>query len=291
MKYSEPILSIVVLDFGKQVESYMCLASIRKHVKVPYKVIFCDNGALQEYPVNYLKDGLIDKLIINRHSDGLGIGTRDLFAAVFSPLTLYLQNDQCFSRDFTEQDLVALSGYLGASDNGGPTIASISLAGSPCGKGIYSERAHIISTRFYKDMERNGILGYHGAGKWHDGPWREAQIQAFYKKENLTHWEPNILPWVSDNGVFALRDMGDGGVFVHRTDTKQVWVIVRPKTKNPAYPKMTDEEFKLCANGLWPDGKIPEQEIKDSFECWNNTLLVQNQAQYISDMRLRFNSQ
>lgn len=288
MSYREPILTIVVLDFGKQVESYLCLQSIKRHVKVEHKVIFCDNGAVEDYPLEYLREGLIDQLIINRESNGLGIGTRDLFASTFSAVTIYLQNDQFFARDLTEQDFIALTGNMGATLPDNRRVGSISLAGSPCGEGIYSERAHLISTRFYKDMERSGILGYHGAGKWHDGPWREAQIQAFYKQQNLVHWTPPVQPWVADNGVFALRDMGDGGVFIHRTDTKQVWVIVPPKVKNPVYPKMTDGEFLLCSKNEWPDGKIPEAELKDSFVCWDQSPLVQMQDDYIRDARERF---
>lgn len=288
MKFSEPILTIAVLDFGKQVESYVCLKSIKEHVKVPHKVVFCDNGSIEDYPFEYLKEGLIDQLITNRDSNGLGIGTRDLFAAIFSPVTIYLQNDQYFARDLTEQDFVALTSNMGVTLENGQRVASISLAGSPCGEGVYSERAHLISTRFYKDMEREGLLGYHGAGKWHDGPWREAQIQSFYKQQNLTHWQPPVMPWVADNGVFALRDMGDGGVFIHRTDTKQCWVILPPKVKNPAYPKMNDEEFALCIKNEWPDGKIPEAELKDSFDCWSNTDLVKMQGDYIKDTRERF---
>jgi len=287
MTYQEPILTVAVLDFCKPHESRLCLESVKRHLKVGHKIIFCDNGSGEDYPLQFVREGLVDQLIVNRDSTGLGLGTRDLFAAVFSPVTLYLQNDQIFVRDFQEMEFVGLVNQFGAGD-GTRKIGSISLAGQPCGPNIYSERAHLISTKFYKDMERNGLLGYHGAGKYHDGVWRERQIQDLYAKEGLVHWMPPILPWVSDNGVYALRDMGEGGVWLHRTDTKALWVIIPPQTKNPAYPKLTDEEFETAKRGEWVDATIPSQEAKDSFHCWDETELAKMEKQYVDDLRERF---
>lgn len=287
MIYQEPILTVAVLDFCKPFESRLCLESVKRHLKVGHKVIFCDNGSGEDYPLQFVKEGLVDQLIVNRESTGLGLGTRDLFAAVFSPVTLYLQNDQIFARDFTEMEFVSLVNQFGAGD-GVKKVGSISLAGQPCGAGIYSERAHLISTRFYKDMERNGFLGYHGAGKYHDGVWRERQIQDIYAKENLVHWMPPTAPWVADNGVYALRDMGKGGVWLHRTDTKALWVIVPRVTKDAVYPKITDEEFETAKRGEWVDATVPSQEAKDSFHCWDETELAKMEKDYVEDLRARF---
>lgn len=287
-KYIEPLLSVLVLDYAKPYESRLCLESIKRHVKIKHNVIFCDNGSNEQYSFDFLKEGLIDRLIINRESTGLGLGTRDLFASSFGNVSLYMQNDQIFIRDLTEMEFVGLVNQFGAGD-GVKKVGSISLAGQPCGQGIYSERAHLISTKFYKDMERSRVLGYHGAGKYHDGIWRERQIQDLYAKENLVHWMPPIAPWVQDNGVYAVRDMGDGGVWLHRTDTKSVWVIVPPVEKNPAYPKMTDEEFEKAKLGQWIDGDIPEVEKADSFHCWDDTNLAKMEKEYVQDLRNRFN--
>jgi hypothetical protein len=287
MTYQEPILTVAVLDFCKPHESRLCLESVKRHLKVGHKIIFCDNGSGEDYPLQFVREGLVDQLIVNRESMGLGLGTRDLFAAAFGPVTLYLQNDQIFVRDFQEMEFVGLVNQFGAGD-GTRKIGSISLAGQPCGPNIYSERAHLISTKFYKDMERNGLLGYHGAGKYHDGVWRERQIQDLYTKEGLVHWMPPILPWVSDNGVYALRDMSEGGVWLHRTDTKALWVVIPPQTKNPAYPKLTDEEFETAKRGEWVDATIPSQEVKDSFHCWDETELAKMEKQYVDDLRERF---
>lgn len=290
MKYQEPILSIFVLDYAKPIESRLCLESVKRHVKVPYKVIFVDNGSGEDYSLQFLKEGLVDQLIINRDSTGLGIGTRDGMNACFGQVALMLQNDQLFIKDFLMPEFISLVTNFGATTEDGKKVGSINLAGNVAPEGVYSERAHLISTRFYKDMERNNILGYAGAGPYHDaGPWREAQIQELYARENLIHWTPPAMPWVRDNGVYALRDMKEGGVFLHRTDTKQVWVIVPPTgDKNPMYPKMTEEEFSMCKRGEWMDGRIPSLERQDSFNCWGSTELAQMELIYVSDLRERF---
>ena len=66
--YTEPELSICVLDFCKPYESRFLLESIRRHIKIPHRIIFCDNGSNEEYPVKFLRDGLIDQLIINKEA-------------------------------------------------------------------------------------------------------------------------------------------------------------------------------------------------------------------------------
>ena len=289
MEYRDPVLTVSVLDFAKPIESRICLESIKRHVKVAHKVVFCDNGSGEDYPISFVREGLVDQLIVNQGSMGLGLGTRDIMNASFSPYTLMMQNDQLFSRDLTQADFDALTSQLGKEING-KKIASINLAGKIAPANHYSERSHIVFTTFYKQMERNGELGYAGAGPYHHaGPWREASIQAIYAAQGLIHWTPPTTPWVSDNGVFAVRDEAQGGIFLHRTDLKKCWVIVPPiGPKNPLYPKMTDAEFELAKKGEWVDGAIPEQEIADSFDCWSGTDLAQMETQYVADLRRRF---
>lgn len=287
MEYRDPVLTVCVLDFCKPYESRLCLESIKRHVKIPHKVVFCDNGSGEDYPISFVREGLVDQLIVNRESTGLGLGTRDCMNASFSPYTMMMQNDQLFARDLTENDFDALTSQLGKEVDG-KKIASINLAGRVAPVNQYSERGHIVFTTFYKQMERNGELGYHGAGKYHNGPWREAQIQAIYAEQGLIHWTPPTTPWVSDNGVFAVRDMGDS-VYCHRTDTKALYVIVPPIGKrNPVYPKVSEDEWNTILFNLWPDGKIPEQEVKDSFDCWSGTDLAKMEVQYVADLRRRF---
>lgn len=283
LTYQEPHLSVLVLDYAKPIESRLCLESVKRHIKVPHTVVFCDNGGGEDYPLQFVRDGLVDQLIVNRHSRGLGLGTRDLFALSPGRLALYLQNDQCLVGDLAEESINALCEPM---YRGQPMVVSVSLAGAPCGRGVYSERAHLIETNLYSTIEHAGDLGYHGAGPYHDGPWREEQMQQLYQRQGWTHYTDHP-PLVRDNGVYAVRDMGNGGLWCHRTDTKQLWCIVPPTVKNHAYPKLSDAEFALAARGRWVDGTVPEVEAKDSFDCWSQTALGQMQSAYIADLRRR----
>lgn len=280
--YVEPPLAVAVLDFKKPFESHLCLQSIKRHVKVPHTVIFCDNGSGEDYPLSFLREGLIDQLIINRDSRGLGLGTQDIVALARARWAIMMQNDQLFVRDLTIDDLIEMETCMHY-----PVAASISLAGAPCGDGIYSERAHLFCPQTYRNWEQALPLGFHGAGPYHDGVWRERQLQDHYQREGLTHliWPQ---PFVADNGVFAVRDMKEGGLWCHRTDTKTLWCIRPPTDWNPAYPLLTEDERTTVTNGLWPlSGRIPEQERGHSFDCWSRSQLGTLQDAYIADLRRR----
>jgi hypothetical protein len=282
--HKEPELTITCLDYAKPIESRILLESIKRHVKFPVKVVFVDNGSNEDYSYQFLKEGLVDQLIVNKESLGLGLGTRDAVNAVFGPYYLMAQNDQLFGRDFTYQEFEHIKNLLESEH-----IMSVSLAGANCGPQVYSERGYIMKTQLYKFMEHRIPLGYAGAGKFHDaGDWREAQIQNFYKNNNLIHLT-DYPQMVIDNGVFAVRDMGDGGVWCHRTDLKKLWQITSVKKLNSTYPKFSEEERKFVSvYGQWPDGRIPEQEKAHSFDCWSNTQLGRMEKEYIDNLRVRF---
>src|SRR3989338_11219459 len=111
-EYAEPELSYLVLDFLKEEETRRCLESVKRHTKFSHKVIYLHNGPA-EYPARFLKEGLCDQLIQTSTNTGLGIGTRDLFAAPFSPYSFYLQNDQFLNRDFMQEEFRALVAMIG----------------------------------------------------------------------------------------------------------------------------------------------------------------------------------
>ena len=269
LEYREAPLAVLVLDFLKDEETRLCLESIKRHVKVEHTIIYHHNGQA-DYPSDFLREGLVDQLIQTKQNHGLGIGTRALFAAAFSPYSLYCQNDQFFVRDFNEEDFKAMVATLENQPQGSSAeIGSISLAGAPCGDGVYSERSHLISTRFYQDLERSGVLGCHGAGPYHDGIWREAEIQRFYRDYNLWHmiWPQ---PFVQDNGKCAIRENPDGSIWIHYPDTKQAWLAKGPVKERHVYPKFSDREWDaVIANQNWEPGQIPENEAKESFHVWN----------------------
>lgn len=275
MKYEEPELSILVLDFKKPEESRLCLESIKRHVKIPHKVIYLHNGASETYPYEFLKEGLVDHFIQTKDNTGLGIGTRDLFAACFSKYALYFQNDQILGADITEEIFRAIKTLFGKflTDSEGKltelSVKSISVAGPVCGPWIYSERAHFIETDFYKKMESDGVLSFGGAGPYHSTKWREACIQEYYKGNKFVH-ATHIQPFVIDNGRRALRQNPDGSVWQHFPDSKGLKLVSGPVKEKHVYPYFTDAEWEeVLKTQTWPDGKIPEREKDQSFHVWN----------------------
>ncbi len=273
MKYSEPRLSYLVLDFQKPEESRLLLESLHAHTKFPFKIIYLHNGPT-DYAQRFLDQGLIDQLVVTRKNNGLGIGTRNLFAACFTKYAIYAQNDQFLGREFTEGEFDALTSMID-KDMHGQVVTSIGLAGAPCGTNVYSERAHLIKTAWYKGLEKDlgdeegEGLPNGGAGPYHADVWREGWMQSFFKNSNCMHWTyPN--PLFGDNGKTAMRQNPDGSVWQHYPDTKQLWLVRGPVIEKYVYPKFTDEEWVevIRANG-WPAGKIPANEVKDSFQYWH----------------------
>ncbi len=259
--YEEPQVSFLVLDYQRPEAALTCLQSIRDRVKLDrYKVIYCHNGEA-EYPHTLLRTGLIDELIVPRVNGGLGLGTRALFAACFSPLAIYWQVDQVMARDLDEYTVKALTGLFEHQ----PKVKSISLAGPVCGTGVYSERAHVISTAFYRDLEHKLPLTHGGAGPWHHVMWREEQIQSYYRAHGYVHYT-EATPFAIDNGRDAVRQNPDGSVWRHEPDTKRAWLVSGPVKEPYVYPKLSQREWnEVIATQAWPEGKIPEDEVKDSF--------------------------
>ncbi len=298
-EHKEPKVSFLVLDYQKPNESLLLLNSIKQHVKFPHKVIYLHNGP-SDYAKRFMDLGLVDQLIVTSKNNGLGIGTRDLFAACFTEFAIYVQNDQILGRDFEEAELDGLISML-LSEVDGKWITSISLAGAPCGQNVYSERAHLIRTIQYRFLEKDLFeimkeewsiydcptdtgLPDGGAGPYHDQPWREGWMQQFYRSNNYIHWVyPNQM--FIDNGVYAVRQSTDGSLWVHRTDNKKLWNIIKPKEVNSVYPKLTNEEWQLSLTSGWKDGDIPAKENnpKDSFKCWNQS--PDDDKKYVEQLR------
>lgn len=273
--YTEPPVSFLVLDYDRFEAAQSCLKSIRHYCKLPhYQIIYLHNGLLSDrrglpdYPLLLLQDGLIDQLITPRINGGLGLGTRTLFGACFSPLAIYWQVDQVMGRDFTQDEVDDLMRTLAPDSrvDGSRICMSVSLAGPVCGTDVYSERAGAMLTETYRMLEREVPLGAGGAGPWHHLPWREGAIQQFYREHGYfhhTHWKPLAV----DNGRDAARQNPDGSRWRHQPDTKRLWLLgSHPVKERYVYPKLTDAEWaRVIETQSWPPGEIPEQERKDSF--------------------------
>lgn len=261
--YEDPPLTVAVLDYLKEAETRLCLESVKRHIKVPHRVHYLHNGPAA-HAQRFYELGLVDLLLQTKTNEGLGLGTRALMASVFSPCTLVLQNDQIVGRDLGLAELELLVSRLATIENG-VGIASISLAGPVGGVGVYSERAHIAMTAFYRKMEHSIPLPAGGAGPWHHLQWREEAIQQHYYRSRLIHatdWPPLVI----DNGSTAVRSNPDGSRWKHEPDTKRLWLEAGPVRERYVYPKLTEEEWaEVISTQSWPDGQIPEQEKASSF--------------------------
>jgi len=270
--YQEPQVSFLILDFQRERAARQCLQSLRDHVRFPARFIYCHNGAA-DYPLDLLRAGYIDDLIMPRENGGLGLGTRALFAACFSQLAVSWQVDQIMGRDFTLEELDRLADLLGqtyrAPGINHQIIKSISLAGSVCGHNVFSERAFIMKTRDYKRWEQDLPLSPGGAGPFHHQLWREGQLQAHYKENDYLHWT-DWPPLAIDNGRDAVRQNPDGSIWKHEPDRKGLWLVQGPVKERYVYPKLSEQEWRFVLDTQsWPPGAIPEQERKDSFHVWN----------------------
>jgi hypothetical protein len=296
--YIEPELTILILDFLKEEATRDCIYSVNRHIKVPHKIHYYHNGHC-EYAHDLYNEGLVDRLIQSRVNEGLGIGTRDLVASCFSPYFMMLQNDQVIGRDFTEDEFEAIQSKLretrpserplsvrtdltytvdgvpGEDSSETKVIetreriyGSVGLAGSVGGGGVYSERCHIMPTVLYKRLEY--VLSAGGAGPYSHLPWREGQIQEYYKMRGWTHltdWPPLVV----DRGVWTIRTNPDTSLLHMRTDTKALWWERKP-TESYVFPELTEAEWAASIAGQWVNGTVPETYLKkgQSFNCWGD---------------------
>lgn len=256
--YTEPQVSFLVLDFRKEQETRACLESLARHVKIPHKVVLLDNGGAQDYVWKLYQEGLCDVVISKRVGRGGGFGQTDLFRWCDTPYAVFVQNDQELLCDIDERALDQLTLAL----NGG--FHCVDLNGDQSRKGIWTDRAHMIKTDFF-----NGLGPFPNGGPGDDArPWNEAYLQKVFAERGyrIAHVTPAIF---ADCGKWSVREAG-GGIFKHRCDTKQMFVVRPPIHRSDVYPPFNDQEWSLALAGCWVDGTIPEAWKAHSFRHWKD---------------------
>jgi len=279
MKEYNPELSILVLDYLKEFETRLCLNSIKSHVNIPHKIILLDNGSSEDYCWQIYKEGLCDVLISKKIGGGGGYGQTDLIRFCDTKYFLFVQNDQYLQYPINENSFNQFKNLL---DNG---YSCVDLNGDQSCRGVWTDRAHMMKTEVFNNL---GPFPNGGPGEFHELRWNENYLQEIFQQKELriAHIDPKFF---QDFGVYSVRDMGDGGVFIHRTDTKAAWVITPPKIQNNSYPNVTPEEFTIMWRGEWEDGRIPEKEKLHSFNCWGSFLEVaKREKEYIEKIREKF---
>jgi hypothetical protein len=269
MKRFNDKVTILILDYNKKEESLQCLESVQEHCKFNKEVIFYSNGGEQDYVVDFYKRGLIDKCLLSSKNFGLGVGTTDLLQLCRTEYFIYLQQDQFFWKDITEEDIEIWKNTLEDT-----RVGAISLAGFPCGANIYSDRCHFAKTDFFRGMDNWGEgMPDCGCGPFWNGAetYNENFIQRYFKEFDYVTLAVNPPPIV-DNGKTSIRENPDGSIWSHRPSTKELKLIKGPVKEKFGHPNLTDDEWNLVLETQsWPEGKIPERELSYSFkvEGWD----------------------
>lgn len=257
--------AFLLLDFNRPEESELCLYSIKKFAKFPYKLYYLANGNFKPYAKSYKKLGYIDELIESEKNIGCGPGTRLLYETCKEPYAFYIQVDQYLGRELTEERVNHWIDILEGRIEQYKNVKWIDLAGNQ-GHGVYSERANFINVDFYNSIK--GSWG--GPGETADQLWREEVVQNYTKKYNYQFISYNYFV---DNGKVSIRQNPDGSVWSHYTDEKKLFLLKGPVKEKYVYPKLSDKEWKeVLKTQKWEDGKIPEKEKDHSFIVWSDTI-------------------
>jgi hypothetical protein len=258
--YKEPVVSFLVLDFNKATETRECLESIRRHAKISHKTVLLDNGADPSvtYPTDFYQEGLCDILIRKRAGRGGGYGQTDLFRWCDTKFAVFVQNDQKLMLDIDDTIFSRLTELLADGYH------CVDLNGDQSGRGAWTDRAHLIETSFF-----NRLGPFPNGGPGLDAqPWNEAYLQRVFQERGykIAHVSPSVF---QDCGKWSIREAGDG-LYKHRTDTKQLYVLRKPTYRTEIYPPLDENEWFIMLNGTWADGAIPKAWQQHSFQCWSD---------------------
>jgi len=255
-----PRVSFLVLDYEKPEESRKCLQSIKTNAKFPHYTIFLSNGTKNyEYCFDFYREGLIDKLILRKDNTGCGNGTVELSESCETEYFIYVQNDQFLIQEINEfyikviLDKMELEGFN-----------YIDLSGAQAGYGNFTERAGIFKTEFYKKIPKGEKNKYGGPGPFNNVRYVESYVQQFFKENKI---KVEHLYVFQDNGKWSIREIGDG-IYKHRCDSKNLFVIKKPSYRTDVYPPLNDKEWDIMLKGEWIDGTIPEEWAPHSFKCF-----------------------
>lgn len=250
---SIPLISFLVLDYKKPIETNICLSSIRQNAKFNHQIIYLDNGSNSLYPMQFHETGLADYTILKKHGNGGGYGQTDLFRFCNTKYSIFVQSDQYLARVLDENTIKT---YILLLDSG---FQCIDMNGDQSGKGIWTDRAHMIKTDLF-----NKLGPFPNGGPGLDAvPWNEAYLQEQFQKRQYKIFHAPVS--FIDNGRTSVRQSEYGGIFEHETDTKRLKVLQIPSKANNVYPILNNKEWDLVLNGQWVDGTIPEASQKDSF--------------------------
>lgn len=256
-------ISVGILDFNRPKEAELLLHSLKKNLKCPAEIVYISNGGEQDYVIDFYKNGMIDKLVLNSKNHGCGIGMRQIFESCSNDWVICVQVDQWLAHEITEMTAQSMVTILETNDK----LFHFDLSGNQ-GHGAYSERAHLVNRKKYLAIEGiDKIVG--GPGPYADQQWTENYVQEHMFKNGLTFAvaQPTFF---ADNGKVSIRDYPCGGRLALNTDDKKLFIL-KPLSKRTDFPNLllTDAEWEKILKNEWVNGDIPEQYKDSSFTAWN----------------------
>ena len=257
-------ISFLIVDYNRPQESQLLLESIQKHIKFDnYEVIFFSNGGMQDYVIDFYKRGLINRLILNKKNDGIGLAQPRLIEFCQTDYFINAQCDRFIARDFGLEELNAMKKAFEVNKK----LAAIDFTFNQG----FSENAYMMATNFACQ-----VPNHKGGGPgpfYFLGEGSETTTYEWIVKNEL---EVQSWPYLlfKDSGMYAIQELPCGGVFKKRTDTQQLTVIKKPIKKYNDVPglRISDEEWEQILNGTYINGTILESHKKDVFFLFSNEL-------------------
>lgn len=251
-------ISYLILDFCKEKEGRNLLESIRKFALHDKEVVYMCNGGTYNYAYQFLKEGLIDTLIIKTKSEGGGYGQTDLIRYCKTEFFFFIQVDNILLREINQEHI---NYFINLLNNG---YQCIDLNGDQSGRGIWTDRPHFMNTELFNKL---GPYPNFGPGL-DNGIWNEQHLQEKFRFYNykIAHVSPLFF---GDCGKWSIRSAGDG-LYKHRCDTKQMYILKKPTYITEVYPPFDKElEWPKVIKGEWIDGDIPLKWKPFSFKVWD----------------------
>lgn len=251
--------SFLILDYNRPNELQMVIESIKKHVKLNYQIIVHANGGKQDYHYDLYQRNIINKLILNKENNGAGYGSVDLFNYCNTKYAFYIEGDQVIVRDFHKDEFNTWVSKIEKENY--EFISPVGMAT----QGNFTQRAFFTDTMLYRELAKNMPCG--GPGPYSDKDTNENFTQQYLQKNNkLVNINP---PLCLDMGCFSYNINPDGSEWLHRTDTKEHWLVKGPVVSKHPYPQFNDSEWQSVLNTQLWNGGIPEKLKECSFKHWN----------------------
>ena len=258
------MISYLVLDYNRPTEGKVLLDSLQKYANHEKEIVYLCNGGESEYAYNFYKQGLINTLITKKIGDGGGHGQTDLWRYCKTEYAFFIQVDQELILEINE-DIIKYFIKLLEQEH----FSCIDVNGDQSGNSKWTDRAHFMKADFFHSL---GPFPNFGPGL-DDGKWNEQHLQEKFIENNykIAHISPLFF---RDCGKYSVRQAGDG-IFKHRCDTKQLWVIKCPTFKTNIYPPLNDDEWQEVLTGKWAvwgrdvEGKVPASWKDKIFKAWD----------------------